>query len=150
MMTFPSAHPPSRAAPVVHKFLCPHASTESRPFRSESSSQLKLRFFKSLKILCARFQCMTSFTFPGPGSFYFDICERHILPARALHMRSSFHQTNPCAESKGSQPNYNPKARIFKTKSLGHYITQQIQANTFTAFPYNLLLVLVLTLRTQL
>ena len=42
-------------------------------------------FLKIPKILRARFRCMTSFTSTGqpfPG-IYFDICERHILRARA-------------------------------------------------------------------
>ena len=34
--------------------------------------------------------------------FYFDICEQHILPARALTPALKF-APNPCAESKGSQ-----------------------------------------------
>ena len=37
--------------------------------------------------------------------FYFDISERHILPARALTPALSLHLTNPCAELKGFQPN---------------------------------------------
>ena len=37
--------------------------------------------------------------------FYFDISEWHILPARAWTPALMLHQTNPCTEPKGSQPN---------------------------------------------
>ena len=42
--------------------------------------------------------------------FYFDICERHILPRVHQHLHSSLHLTKP-------------KGKIYKTKSLSHYIT---------------------------
>ena len=79
MLAFPSA-PPTRVALVAHKFVWPQRAPKVDPSHSESSSQLP-DFFKSPQILRARFRCMTSFRFPR--DFYFDICERHILPARA-------------------------------------------------------------------
>ena len=59
--------------------------------------------------------------------FYFDISEWHILPASAWTPALMLHFTNPCAEPKGCQPN-KPKFKIYKTKSLGHYITRVIHA----------------------
>ena len=40
MMTFPSAPPPSRVAPVARKFVWPQRAPKVDPSRSESSSQL--------------------------------------------------------------------------------------------------------------
>ena len=77
--------PTTRVAPVVHRFVWPQRAPKVDPSRSESSSQLTY-FFKIPKILRTRFRCMTSFTPTGQplsGIFYFDICERQILPARA-------------------------------------------------------------------
>ena len=64
----------------------PRRASESHPSSSDGKTQLT-DFFKSPQILRARFWCMTSFTSPGHTfyiwDFYFDICERHIFPARA-------------------------------------------------------------------
>ena len=49
--------------------------------------------------------------------FYFDICERHIFPARVLTPALKF---APKVLSLTK-----PKGKIYKTKSLGHYITIQ-------------------------
>ena len=60
---------------------------------------------------------------PWSWDLYFDICERHILPARVLqYLRSSLHLTNPCAKRKVLSLT-KPKGKIYKMKSLGHYIT---------------------------
>ena len=55
--------------------------------------------------------------------FYFDISEWHILPARAWTPALMLHLTNPCAKRKVLSLT-KPKGKIYKTKSLGHYITE--------------------------
>ena len=55
--------------------------------------------------------------------FYFDISEWHILPAHALWTPAlMLHLTNPCAKQKVLSLT-KPKGKIYKTKFLGHYIT---------------------------
>ena len=56
--------------------------------------------------------------------FYFDICEWHILPACACAWTPALmlHLTNPCAKRKVLSLT-KPKGKIYKTKSLGYYIT---------------------------
>ena len=81
--------------------------------------------FSNLKILSPRFQCMTSFTTPGPISdldFYFDISEWHVLSTHAWAPALMLHQTNPCTKWKVLSLT-KLKGKIYKTKSLGHYIT---------------------------
>ena len=54
--------------------------------------------------------------------FYFDISEWHILPARAWTPALMLHLTNTCAKRKVLSLT-KPKGKMYKTKSLGHYIT---------------------------
>ena len=66
-------------------------------FRGRNSTNC---FFSNLS---PHFQCMTSFTPPGPIfylGFYFDICEWRILSARAWTPALMLHLTNPCANWK--------------------------------------------------
>ena len=56
--------------------------------------------------------------------FYFDICEWHIIPAHAWTPALMLHLTNPCAKRKVVSLT-KPKGKIYKTKSLGHYITSE-------------------------
>ena len=54
--------------------------------------------------------------------FYIDIWEWHILPAHVWTPALMLHLTNPCAKRKVLSLT-KPKGKIYKTKSLGHYIT---------------------------
>ena len=55
-------------------------------------------------------------------NFYFDISEWHVLPARAGTPALMLHLTNPCAKRMVlSLTKW--KGKIYKTKSLCHYIT---------------------------
>ena len=54
--------------------------------------------------------------------FYCDISEWQILSARAWTPALMLHLTNPCAKRKVFSLT-KPKGKIYKTKSLGHYIT---------------------------
>ena len=99
-------------------------SSESQLSRSEAGTQLTA-FSQIPKILSPRFRCMTSFTPPGPISyleFYFDICEWCILPVRGWTPALMLHLTNPCDKGKVLSLT-KPKGKIYKTKSLGNYIT---------------------------
>ena len=57
--------------------------------------------------------------------FYFDISEWHILPARVWTPALILHLTNPCAKRKVLSLT-KPKGKIYKTKSLGHYISNAL------------------------
>ena len=75
--------------------------------------------------LSPRFRCVTSLTSPVTFSiwdFYFDISEWHILPACTWTHALMLHLTNPCAKRKVLSLT-KPKGKIYKTKSLDHYIT---------------------------
>ena len=55
--------------------------------------------------------------------FYFDISEWHILSARAWTPAIMLHLTNPCTKQKVLILT-KPKGKIYKTKSLLHYIIE--------------------------
>ena len=102
---------PTCVAPAIR----PLRSRESRPSSSDQKTQL-IDFFKSPKILRARFRCMPSFTSPGPGIFILTSVNdtsphssartelTHVLSRKVLSLTK-------------------PKGKIYKTKSFGHYIT---------------------------
>ena len=115
---------PTRGAPSAQSRLASPRS-ESQLFRSDAGTQL-LTFSQIPKILNPRFRCMTSFTslVPFPvWEFYFDICEWRILPACPWTPALMLHLTNPCAKRKVLSLT-KAKGKIYKTKSLGSYITQ--------------------------
>ena len=122
MRTFPSA--PHHVRPLSQTTDLVSASFESQPSSSQARTQLT-DFSQIPQILWARFRCMTSFNSPGLISiwdFYFDISEGHILPACAWTPAHMLHLTNPCAKRKVLSLT-KTKGKIYKTKSLGHYIT---------------------------
>ena len=96
------------------------ATSESQPSSSEARTQLT-DFSQIPQILRARFRCTTSLTSPGHNS-YLGFLFWHILPARAWTPALMLHLTNPCAERNVLSLS-KPKGKIYKTKSLGHYIT---------------------------
>ena len=69
---------------------------------------------------------MTSFTSPGhnflSGIFIFTSLNGTSYPHAREHLRSCLQLTNPCAKRKVLSLT-KPKGKIYKTKSLGHYIT---------------------------
>ena len=122
MLTFPSAHPPSRAAPATRPRRAPKVNLF---FGGKNST---LTFLKTPKYSAhassAWRHSHLQVPFPIWG-FYFDICEWHILPARAWRPALMLHLTNPCAKRKVFSLT-KPKGKIYKTKSLGHYITHMM------------------------
>ena len=101
--------PPSFAVPVAHKFVSPRPISTNWLF-----SNLSPRFRSGR-------HSHPSVIFSIWG-FYFDISKWHILPARVSIPAINLHLTNPCAKLKVLSLT-KPKGKIYKTKSLGHYIT---------------------------
>ena len=83
-------------------------------------------FFQISQTLRTCFRCMTSFTSRG-HIFLFGVSivtslnDTSALHARE-HLHSCLHLTNPCTKRKVLSLT-KPKGKIYKTKSLGHYIT---------------------------
>ena len=129
MLTFPSA--------LNHVQLPPQGLPSSkRDDPSNSSLDAKTQptdFSQIPKIVRARFRCMTSVISCGHISiwdFYFDISEWHILPVRAWKLALMLHLTNPCAKRKVLSLTKR-KGKIYKTKSLGHYITYILMESNY-------------------
>ena len=115
MLTFPSA-PTTTTCGIRHK-----ASTNSESQPSSSEAKTQLTFLKSQPTLPVR--DVTHHLVPTSiWDFYFDISEWHILPAHAWTPALMLHLTNPCAKRKVLSLT-KLKGKIYKTKSLGHYIT---------------------------
>ena len=104
------------------------------PLRTKSSGLAQLRksessqtgtqlsdFSQIPKILRARFRCMTSFTSHDHIS-YLGFLFWHLWMTPAWTPALMLHLTNPCAKRKVISLT-KPKGKIYKTKSLGHYIT---------------------------
>ena len=120
MTTFPSAPSPPPQPP--------RAAPAARPRRAAKVNRLPrtlklnyLTFLKSQPTLPVR--DVTHHLIPIPiWDFYFDISEWHILPERAWTPALMLHLTNLCAKRKVLNLT-KPKGKIYKTKSVGHYIT---------------------------
>ena len=115
--------PPTTCGPPPQTTGLISASPESQPSSSEAKTQLS-DFTQIPQNPPRTLPVLTSFTSPGLSisGFYFDISEWHILPARAWTPALIFHLTNPCTKRKVLSL-IKPKGKIYKTKSLGHYIT---------------------------
>ena len=115
---------PTRGARSAQSRLASHRS-ESQLFRSEAGTQLT-DFFSNPQILCLR---SGSWRHSHPlvlitiRDFYFNISEWHILSARAWTPALMLYLTNPCAK-RNVLILTKPKDKIYKTKSLRHYITR--------------------------
>ena len=98
------------------------SNSESQPSSSEAGTQLTA--FSQISV-------HASGTWRHPNTlvpihiwdFYFDISEWHILSARAWTPTLMLHLTNPCAKRKVLSLT-KPKCKIYKTKSIGNYITR--------------------------
>ena len=96
-------------------------SSESQPSRSEAGTQLTAFTQISAHALGVWRHPNTLVLFPI-WDFYFDISEWHILSARAWTPALMLHLTHPCAKRKVLSLT-KPKGKVYKTKSLGNYIT---------------------------
>ena len=132
-------------------FLCwllLHRQLSTQPTRSARSAQIRLASPSSQSRL-SRSEAGTQLCFfsnpPNPqptipvrdvthiprSYFYFDISDWHILSARAWTPALMLHLTNPCAKRKVLSLT-KPKGKIYKTKSLGNYITHRNTWNNLT------------------
>ena len=115
-----STCPKPRATPAARSRWAPKVNRLLRTLKLHS-----LTFLKSPKSSAHDFGAwrhshpMVTFSI---WDFYFDISEWHILPARAWTPALMLHLTNPCAKRKVLSRT-KPKGKIYKVKSLGHYIT---------------------------
>ena len=97
-------------------------TSESQPSSSEAGTQLPAFSQISAHASGAWRHPNTLVSIPI-WDFYFDISEWHILSARAWTLALMLHLTNPCVKGKVLSLN-RPKVKIYKTKSLGNYITK--------------------------
>ena len=115
MMIFPSAPPPSRAASVARKFVWPLRALKVDRSRSVSSSQLNWLFSNPPK---SSAHASGAWRHSHPlvlGVLFWHLWTTH--PPRARVNRKFLSLTKP-------------KGKIYKTKSLGHYITYWRNKNT--------------------
>ena len=96
-------------------------SPERQPSRSDAGTQLTAFSQISAHASGAWRHSQRLVTFPI-RDFYFDISEWHILSARARTPALMLHLTKLCAKRKVFILT-KPKGKIYKTKSLRHYIT---------------------------
>ena len=102
-----SSQPKQRAAPVEHKVVWPRPALKVNLLLPRQ--ELNTLTFSKSQNPQPTLPSMTSFTPPGP------------IPYE--HLRSCLHLTNPCAKRKVLSLT-KPKGKIYKTKSLGKYITE--------------------------
>ena len=112
MLTFPSAPPHITCAPATR----PRWANESQPSSSEA------KFDCLFSNLSPRFWCVTSFTSPYLGFLLRHLWMTHPPPSRAWTPALMLPLTNRCAKRKVLSLT-KPKGKIYKTKSLDHYIT---------------------------
>ena len=116
-----SSQPNQRAAPVAHKVVWPRRAPKVNLLRSEAGTQLTA--FSQISAHTSGAWRHPNTLVPIPiWDFYFDIPEWHILSARAWTPALMLHQTNTCAKRKVHSLT-KLKGKIYKTKSLGNYIT---------------------------
>ena len=103
---------------------CPEPRSESRLTRSAAGTQLTpfSQIPKSSAHASGTWRHSHHLVLIPICDFYFDISEWHILSARAWTPALMLHLTNPCAKRKVLSLT-KPKGKIYKTKSLGNYIT---------------------------
>ena len=98
-------------------------SSESQPSSSEAGTQLPA-FSQISAHAYGAWHHPNTLVPISIRDFYFDISEWHILSACAWTPALMLNLTNPCAKRKVLSLT-KPKGKIYKTKSLGNYITQQ-------------------------
>ena len=131
MLAFP--HTPTRVAPVAHKFVWPHRDPKVDPFRSESSSQLT-DFLQNPPNPQRTLPVHDIIHIPKSQFFYLGFLFWHLWMTHPPRMR-----VNTCAQvctklthvlSRKVLSLTKPKGKIYKAKSLGHYIAYRALSNT--------------------
>ena len=107
-------------------------SSESQPSSSKMGTQLTA--FSQISAHTSSVWCHSNTPVSIPiWDFYFDISEWHILSVRAWTPALMLHLTDPCAKRKVLSLT-KPKGKIYKTKSLHHYMTTLTQEDFHWAF----------------
>ena len=119
MLTFPSA--PNHVRHPLQGLGEPRKSTVFLRGRN-STNWLFFKSPKSSAHACGTWRHSHPAVTFSIWCFYFDISEWHILSARAWTPALMLHLTIPCAKREILSLT-KPKGKIYKTKSLGHYIT---------------------------
>ena len=116
-----SSQPNQRTAPVAHKFVWPRPvlNLDSLVRRQELNSLL---FSQISAHVSGAWRHSQPLVLISTRVFYFDISEWHILSACAWTPALMLHLTNPCVKRKVLSLT-KPKGKLYKTKSLCHYIT---------------------------
>ena len=96
-------------------------SSESQPSSSEAGTQ-HTDFFQISAHTSGAWRHPNPLVSIPIWDFYLDISEWHILSTRVWTPALMFHLTYPCAKRKALSLT-KPKGKIYKTKSLGNYIT---------------------------
>ena len=125
---------PPRATPTARPRRAPKVNRLLQTLKLDSSVRTQvlnsLTFFKSQPTLPVRDVIHFPLVIFSIWDFYFDISEWHILPTRAWTPALMLHLTNPCTKRKVLSLT-KPKGKIYKTKSLGHYITIKLPSFCF-------------------
>ena len=131
MLTFPSAPPPPppRTTPVQG---LGELQKSTFFFRGKNSTP---DFFSPPIKSSAHASGAWRHSYPPIWDFYFDISEWHTLPAFSSTPALMLHLTNRCTKRKVLSLT-KPKGKIYKTKSLGHYITLLLQTVLLLWFSY--------------
>ena len=139
MLTFPSAHPPPppRAAPAARHRQAPKVNRLLRTLKLNSLAFLKFPKSSAHASGTWRHSHLLVISYLG---FILTSVNDASSPRAREHLRSCLHLTNPCTKRKFLSPT-KPKGKIYKTKSLGHYITFWDTNRSFnlgqTTGPYN-------------
>ena len=118
-----------RTVPVVHKVVWPQRAPKVNLLLPRQELNWLL-FLKSQK---SSAHASGAWHHPHPlvpipiWDFYFDISEWHILSVHAWTPVLMLHPTNPCAKRKVLSLT-KLKGKIYKMKSLHHYITEELSA----------------------
>ena len=116
---------PTRSARSAQRRLASPRS-ESQLSRSDAGTQLTA--FSQISAHASGTWCHSNPLVTVPiWDFYFDNSEWHILSARAWTPALTLHLTNTCAKRKILSLT-KLKGKIYKTKSLHHYITSEYMA----------------------
>ena len=118
---------PTRGARNAQSLLA-STSPESQPSSSEAGTQLTA-FSQISAHASGAWRYPNTLVFIPIWDFYFDISEWHILSARAWTPALMLHLTNPCAKRKVLILT-KLRGKIYKTKSLRHYITKPGKSGT--------------------
>ena len=118
MLTFPSAPPTTTRGTPPQTTSLISASPECQPSSSDAKTQLT--FLKSPKCY-AHASGAWRHSLPIWGFILTSVNDASFTRARE-HLRSCLHLTNPCTKRKVLCLT-KPKGKIYKTKSLGHYVT---------------------------